>query len=133
MTPMYFFLIISVLCNLYNGVALNEVFGRGKYQSISVDMTSMGKYDSLMNSATYINRDGIDHRYPYIENTTEFIPIFAESLKKKRLLEQLRNDNDSMINKQLVLDEYNKNYTDYEYGYNVVVGGLFMDWEAIIE
>ena len=133
MTPMYFFLIISVLCNLYNGVALNEVFGRGKYQSISVYMTSRGKYDSLMNSATYINRDGIDHRYPYIENTTEFIPIFAESLKKKQLLEQLRNDNDSMINKQFILDEYNKNYTDYEYGYNVVVGGLFMDWEAIIE
>lgn len=133
MTPMYFFLIIFIFYHLSNGVALKNVYVAGKYQSIPVDMTGICSYDYLMTSATYINMDGIDHRYPYIENTTGFIPRFVEILKKQQLLMQLQNKNDSIVNKQMLLDEYNQTFSESNYDSNILAGGLMMDWEAIVE
>lgn len=133
MTPMNFFLMTLFLCHLSNTMALNNVYVAGKYQSIPVDITGICSYDGLMASATYINMVGIDHRYPYIENTTEFIPRFLEILKKQQLLLQLQNKNDSLINKHMLLDEYNKTFSESNYDYNILAGGLMMDWEAIVE
>ena len=132
MTSMYFFLIIFIFGHLSNGVALKNVYVVGKYQSIPVDMTGMCNYDYLTDSVTYINMDGHDNRYPYIENTTGFIPMFAEILKKQQLLLQLQNNN-SIINKDILLGEYNQNFSESHYGFDIFAGGLMMDWEAIIE
>lgn len=133
MTPMNFFLMTLFFCHLSNTMALKNIYVAGKYQSIPVDMTGICSYDYLMTSATYINMDGIDHRYPYIENTTAFIPSFLEILKKQQLLMQLQNKNDSLINKEMLLDEYNQTFSESNYDSNILAGGLMMDWEAIIE
>lgn len=127
MTPMYFFFIIFIFYHLSNGAALNNIHVAGKYQSIPIN------YDYLMNSGRYIDMSGIDHRYPYIENTTDFIPMFAELLTKQKLLIRLQNKNDSLINKQMLLDEYNQTFSESRYGSDILAGGLMMDWEAIIE
>ena len=108
-------------------MALKNTYVTGKYQSIPIN------YDYLMTSGTYIDMSGIDHRFPYIENTTAFIPRFAELLKKQQLLLQLQNKNDSLINKQMSLEEYNNNFSESHYGFDILAGGLMMDWEAIIE
>lgn len=124
---MYFFLIPLFACLCCNGMALKNLYVAGKYQSIPIN------YDYLMNSGSYIDMSGIDHRCPYIENTTDFIPRFAELLKKQQLLMQLQNNNDSLINKQILLEDYNEKFSESDYNSNILAGGLLMDWEAIIE
>ena len=127
MTPMYFFLMTFFFCHLCNSMALKNAYVTGKSQSIPIN------YDYLMNSGSYIDMSGIDHRCPYIENTTNFIPMFAELLKKQQLLMQLQNKNDSLINKQILLEDYNEKFSESDYNSNILAGGLLMDWEAIIE
>ena len=132
MTPMYFFTLILFFTQLYYGNALKQIYSPGKYQSINSEMTKTCNYDYLMSSASYIDMTGIDHRYPYIENTTDFVPYFAKLIYKQNLLNRLQNENESIITKHLLAEEYNYNESNSEYEINIFASGLIMDWEANI-
>ena len=132
MTPMYFFTLILFFTQMYYGKALKHVYSLGKYQTINSEMTRTCNYDYLMSSATYIDMTGIDHRYPYIENTSDFVPYFAKLIHKQNLLRTLKNENESLFNNHLLVEEYNNNESDSDYGINLFAGGLMMDWEANI-
>ena len=133
MTMMYFFTFILMLQHIIYAVGMKYVSVPGKYQVLPVDPSGICVFNYLMAESTYMDLSGIDHRYPYIENDTSVIVNFVELLKKKKILEQLQNDNNSMINKELLLEDYNKNYTDINYGINIFAGGLLDDWEAHME
>jgi hypothetical protein len=133
MTMMYFFTFILMLQQMVYAVGMRYVSVPGKYQVLPIDPNGMCIFNYLMAESTYIDLSGIDHRYPYIENDTSVMVNFAMLLKKKKILEQLQNENDSMINKELLLEDYNKNYTDINYGINMFAGGLIDDWEARME
>ena len=75
---------------------------------------------------------GMDHRYSYIENTSDFVPYFAKLIHKHNILRVLQNENESLLNKHLLVEEYNNNESDSNYGINIFAGGLMMDWEANI-
>lgn len=130
---MYFFTVILMLQQMVYAVGMRYVSVPGKYQVLPIDPNGMCIFNYLMAESTYIDLSGIDHRYPYIENDTSVMVNFAMLLKKKKILEQLQNENDSMINKELLLEDYNKNYTDINYGINMFAGGLIDDWEARME
>ena len=109
MTLMNFFTMILFFTQLYYGNALKQIYSPGKYQSINSEMTKTCNYDYLMSSATYIDMTGIDHRYPYIENTSDFVPYFAKLIHKQNILRTLKNENESLLNKYLLAEEYNNN------------------------
>lgn len=130
MTLMYFFTMILFFTQLYYGNALKQIYSPGKYQTINREMTGTCNYNYLMSSATYIDMTGIDHRYPYIENTSDFVPYFAKLIHKQNILHTLKNENENLLNKYLLAEEYNNNESDSDYGINIFAGGLMMDWEA---
>lgn len=133
MRSMYFFMSFLFFQQMIYALKSPNVPVLGKYQILPTDMTGTCSFEYLMNSATYIDMSGIDHRFPYIENDTSIVGHFAALFKKKKILEYLQNENESMINKQLTWDEYTKNYTDSNYAMNVFAGGLMVDWDADIE
>jgi hypothetical protein len=132
MTPMYFFSSILFFIQLYYGNALTSHYPPGKYRLMNNEMTRTCNYDYLMSSATYIDMTGIDHRFAYIENTSEFVPYFAKLIHKQNILRVLQNENESLVNNQLLVEEYNNNESDSDYGINIFAGGLMVDWEANI-
>jgi len=127
---MYFFTLILFFTQVYYGNALKYIYSPGKYQTINSEMTGTCNYDYLMSSATYIDMTGIDHRYPYIENTSDFVPYFAKLIHKQNILRTIKNENESLLNKHLLVEEYNNNESDSDYGINLFAGGLMVDWEA---
>lgn len=130
MTPMYFFTLILFFIQMCYGKAFKYIYSPGKYQLINPEIAGTCNYDYLMSSATYIDMTGIDHRYPYIENTSDFVPYFAKLMHKQNILRTIKNENESLINKHLLVEEYTNNESDSDYGMNIFAGGLMMDWEA---
>jgi hypothetical protein len=133
MTNMYFFIPILICQQIMYALGLNMNMTPGKYKISQDDMTGICKYNDWLDSTTYNDMSGIDHRYPYIENDTSPVGHFATLFKKKNILECLQNEKDSIINKQLIWEEYTKNYTDSQYTFNMFAGGLMVDWEENIE
>lgn len=129
---MYFFMIIFFFMQLDYGISLKHIHSPGKYQTLHVENMGICSYNYLMSSATYIDMSGIDHRYPYIENDSDFAPRFVELIHKQNLLQTLQNKNESIIKKHTIAEEYNENEKDIEYETNILAGGLLVDWEADI-
>ena len=130
---MYFFIPILICQQIIYAIGLNMNPVHGKYQITRDDMSGICKYNDWLYSTTYIDMSGLDHRYPYIENDTAVVGIFAELFQKKNTLDYLQNEHESGINKELLLEEYNKNYSNSNYNVNIFAGGLIDEWEANIE
>lgn len=132
MTPMYFFMIILFFTQLCYGVSLKYQYSPGKYQIQNTEITGTCNYHYFMSFETNIVNTGNDYRYPHDENTHESVPYFAKIIHQQHLLIALQNENDSLINKQLLIEEHNKNEMDYEYDNNIFASGLMMDWDVNI-
>ena len=130
---MYFFIPILICQQIIYAIGLNMNPVPGKYQITRDDMSGICKYNDWLYSTTYIDMSGLDHRYPYIENDTAVVGIFAELFQKKNTLDYLQNEHESGINKELLLEEYNKNYSNSNYNVNIFAGVLIDEWEANIE
>lgn len=131
MTAMYFFIYFLFYQQLIYALKQPSIPVPGKYQIVPTDKTGICQYNHWMSSSTYST--GIDYRFPHDENDSYVSARFAELFKKKDILDYLQNERESTINKHLLLEEYNKNYTDSNYDANVFAGDLMADWEANIE
>lgn len=115
--------------NLLYIFCLTSFIKLGVYSVGQKNVYTMSKYIDIQHD---IN-SGIDFRYPQDANEVAFIINFAEMLEKQRLLISLQNKNNSLINKQLLLEKYNKKYNEVDYGFNVFAGGLLDEWNKDIE